>query len=122
MRKQARKLWLGDWNREEAEPSDTVEIIPDDGGLPEPPVKQQRDMRRTIVGGAVLAALCALVFVLASSSNKTPLVTERSQTPPAQPPQAQPQIPQAQVPQAPQAGPQQGFGGPDLTGADAVKA
>ena len=120
MRKQTRRLWFGEWQRDE-EPgaADTVLITPDDDGSEQPPTTQRRDVRRAVAGVVALAALCALVFALASGSDDTALVSEGSQQPPAQAPQVQPPIPQAQPPQG---APPQGFGGPDLTGDEATKA
>jgi hypothetical protein len=126
MRKQTRRLWLGDWRRDEeatpvaADPDqdDVVLLAPtDDGELP--PAKRPNSVRRGVAAAAAIAALCALGLALLSgggTSNK-PLAAET-----AQPPQAQ--APQTQVPQVPQTpqGPQQGFGAPDLTGAAATKA
>jgi hypothetical protein len=122
MRKQARRLWLGDWHRDE-EPtlprpaaadrdgSDTVVIIPDDDGSAQPPVAHPRNVRRAVAGAGAVAVLCALVFAFFPRGEDTPSASEQS----AQaPPEAQPQVPPSQVPP--------GFGGPDLTGADATKA
>jgi hypothetical protein len=127
MRKQARRLWLGDWQQREDKPeqADTVTILPvedeDEGDGGQAPVDHRR---RNIQRGVALGAL-ALVIALAlalSSGNDKPLTSERSVVPPAQTPQAQPQVPQTQIPQVPQGGPGQGFGGPDLTGPEATKA
>src|SRR5438046_1433909 len=130
MRKQVRRLWLGDWQRDEEEPAvpqpvaadhdqdDTVVFIPEDA---EPRPAQRPTMRRAIAVAAAAAALCALLLALTSgNSEKQPTAQSRqaaaAQVPPVQAPQAQPQIPvpQGQVPQ--------GFGGPDLTGAEATRA
>src|SRR3954452_16299024 len=125
MRKQARRLWLGDWQREEepersqpvaadGDQADTFVITPlddEDARRPGP--------RRNVKRGAILAAIaavCALVFVLSSGGNDKSPASGRSDAPL---PQAQPQIPQGQIPQG---GPPQGFGGPDLTGPAASKA
>jgi hypothetical protein len=130
MRKQARRLWLGDWQRGDeptvrqpvaADPdgSDTVVITPEDDGNAQPPFLQRRNVQRAIAGVAAVAVLCVLGFGLSSRTEDTPVASERSQggspqAPPAQAPQAQPQVPQTQVPP--------GFGGPDLTGPEATKA
>jgi hypothetical protein len=130
MRKQARRLWLGDWQRgdepplrqpEAADPDqpDSVVITPDDDGDEQAVAAHRRNMRRAVAGGAAVAALCALVFALSSRNDANQSASERSQgasaqTPPAQTPQPQPQVPQPQGPP--------GFGGPDLTGAEATKA
>jgi hypothetical protein len=124
MRKQARRLWLGDWQQREDDPqqADTVTILPvedeDDGP---PPVDQRRRNVQRGVAVAVLALVIALALSVLSRDDK-PLTSERAVSPPAQTPQAQPQVPQGQIPQIPQGGPGQGFGGPDLTGPEAQKA
>jgi hypothetical protein len=127
MRKQARRLWLGDWHRDEeptlsqpAHPdqTDTVVITPLDDEDAQPG-EHRRNVRRGLAGLAVIALLCALGFAVSSGGDDKPLTSEQSQVPPAQAPQTQsPQAP----PQVPQGAPPQGFGGPDLTGADATKA
>ena len=124
MRKQARKLWLGDWQRDDEapveagpDPGDSFVITPEDDGA-----ERQRDVRRTVAGVAVVVALFALGIALSSGADDTQLVSERAQPTPEQTPQTQ--IPQ-QVPQAPPPqgfGGGGGFGGPDLTGAEADKA
>jgi hypothetical protein len=123
MKKQARRLWFGDWQREgagEPEPADTFQILPDDDEDAAAPVDRGRNVKR----GAILAGIagiCALVFALSSGGSNKPLTSDRSDpVPPAQAPQAQPQAPQ--IPQAPQGAPPQGFGGADLTGRAATKA
>jgi hypothetical protein len=123
MRKQARRLWLGDWYRDDepapprpaaADESDTVVITPEDDGD-----AQLRSVVRRVAALAALAVLCALVFILFSGGDSKPVVAQQSQAPLAKAPQQQ--IPQAQ-PQVPQGAPPQGFGGPDLTGTEAQKA
>jgi hypothetical protein len=124
MRKQARRLWLGDWHRDEertlsqpvvddADQADSVVFMPLDDGdaqVPEP----RRNVRRGVAGVAAIALLCAIGFAVFSGDNDKPVASEPSQLPPAQAPQTQ----VAPVPQAPP----QGFGAPDLTGAGARKA
>src|SRR3954452_4451916 len=112
MRKPPRRLWFGE-RRGDEEPADTVVITPEDGEeAPPAPVDNRRNVRR----GAALAAvalLVALLFAL-TSSNENKLQ-----------PRPQAEIPRVQVPQAPQAPqgtPPQGFGGADLSGAEAEKA
>jgi hypothetical protein len=130
MRKQARRLWFGDWQRGEDErtqavghdDSDTVVITPvDDSGAPLRPEPRRRIQPRTAILLG-LAALCAVGFGLASGGSDKKPTAERTQTPPAQAPRFQ--TPQAQVPpaQTPQGVPSQGFGGADLTGPEAEKA
>src|SRR4051794_41978775 len=110
MRKQARRLWFGDWRRDEEPADDTVVIsqVEDETAEPEPVVERKRNVRR----GAILAAgaiFIAAVIALSSGGDKKPLTSERATTPPAQQtPQAQPQVPQGQIP--PQATPPQGQG------------
>jgi hypothetical protein len=118
MRKQ-RRLWFGDWNRDEPDQVDTVVITSvdeEDAPLPERP---RRNVPRGVTAGIAIALLALLGFAVSSGGDNKPIASERSQTPPAQTPQVQPQIPQSQVPQG---APPQGFGGPDLTGPDAVRA
>jgi len=128
MRKQARRLWLGDWHHDEeptlpqpvaADPdqTDTVVIRPDEGDAP--PAEPRRNVRLGVAAVVAIALLFALGFALSSGGNDKPLASDESQVPPAQAQQAQPQLPQPQVPQG---APPQGFGGPDLTGPAAVKA
>src|SRR3954451_7595136 len=135
MRKQARKLWLGDWQRGDEEPpvthaigadsdqGDTVVVRPDDDGVREARAEDRTNVRRGIASAAAIAVLCALGFVVLSGGDDSRLSSARPQVPPAQTPQTQP--PQSQVPQTPQR-PQgtapPGFGGPDLTGPEAAKA
>src|SRR3954453_9899670 len=138
MRKQARKLWFGDWQRGDEEPAlaeprvgagsdqaDTVVITPVDDGAAERRAERQRNLRRGIASAAAIAVLCVLGFVLLSGGDDNRLTSARPQVPFTQTPQAQPQGPQSQLPQTPQT-PQGaapgGFGGPDLTGPGAVKA
>jgi hypothetical protein len=125
MRKQARRLWFGDWRGDEepahaqgaaADHDDTVVITPEDVG-DEQAAEHRRSIQRRVIGVAAVALLAAIGFAISSGRDDTSLVSEQAQTPPAQIPQAQPQVPQ--VPPGP---PPQGFGGPDLTGADAQRA
>jgi hypothetical protein len=119
MRKQARRLWLGDWNRDqEPEQTDTFVILPEDEEESQPP-RRPRNLQRGAAALAGLALLAALGFAVGSSGDDPPVASQPTQTQQAQ---AQPQIPPTQVPQVPQGAPQQGFGGPDLTGAEATKA
>jgi hypothetical protein len=123
MKKQARRLWLGDWRTdEEARPqpaaadpaeNDTVVLTPlDDGDARR--AERKRNIQRAVAGGAVVAVLCALGFSVSSGDDKNPVTPTTAQVPPAQ-------APQTQIPPAAQA-PQQGFGGPDLAGAEATRA
>jgi hypothetical protein len=137
MRKQARKLWFGDWQRDGEETSapqragaasdqaDTVLITPIDDGAAERRAERRRQQRRAIAAGAAIAALCVLVFALFRGGDNNQLTSARSPASSAQTPQAQPQAPQLQLPQTPQV-PQGaapgGFGGPDLTGVAATRA
>jgi hypothetical protein len=129
MRRQSRRLWLGEWQREEesprarqqaagdAERGDTFVISPLEGEDPGSPTGPRRTVKRAAVAAAV-AALCALAFILASGGSDTPATSGRVASPPPAPaPQVQPQ-----VPPGPQGTAPQGFGGPDLTGPAAVKA
>ena len=117
MRKDARKLWLGDWR----EGDDTFVITqPDDEdveSLPERP----HNGRRALTIGAIAVALGALGLLLASDDSNRPQLSAQVQTPQTQLP-----IPQAQIPQTPQGVPPQGggggFGGPALNSAAAEKA
>lgn len=120
MRKQARRLWFGDWQRDEEptpEQGDTVIITPDDDGYVRPPVWQRRNVQRAVAVGAAVAVLFVLALGLFSGSERKPVAAE--QAPPAQVPQSQPQVPPTQVPPT-QVPP--GSGGPDLTGTEAAKA
>jgi hypothetical protein len=132
MRKQARRLWFGDWQRGDDEPTaavgnddaDTVVVTPvDDSGAPLRPEPRRRIQPRMAVLLGI-AALCAFGFGLASGGGDKKQTAARTQSPPAQTPQfqtpqAQPQLPPAQTPQGV---PPQNFGGADLTGAEAEKA
>jgi hypothetical protein len=132
MRKQARRLWLGDWHRDE-EPTppqpvaagpdqgDTFVITPEDDGDAQPP-EHRRKVQRRLAGLVATALLGAFGFAVFSGGNDKPLASEESQAPPAQAPRTHLPQAQPQVPQVPQAAPRQGFGGPDLAGADATKA
>jgi hypothetical protein len=125
MRKQARRLWFGDWQRDQ-EPTrsraaagdpgaDTVVFMPDDEDGP-----RSSNRKRNLQRGALLVAIAvfiAAVFALSSGGDKQ-LTSERTEAPQTQ----APQVPQPQIPQVPQGAPPQGFGGPDLTGAAAAKA
>ena len=124
MSKRARRLWLGDWQRDAddragpADQDDTVVILPDDEGIDEQAALRRRNRQRAGATAAALAVLTALVLTLTSGGDDNRLTTaaQQQQAPPAQTPQAQPQVPP--TPQAPQGG----FGGPDLTGPAATKA
>lgn len=127
MRKQARRLWFGDWRRDEelpqtraANPTDTVLITPEDEPEAEP-AERRPDARRAVATAAAAAFLAVLAFAVFSGGDDKAVVSDEPQTPPSQTPlpQAQPQVPQTQVPQG---APQGGFGGPDLTGDAATKA
>lgn len=124
MRKRARRLWLGDWQRDQepgasqppaADGADTVVVTSENDGDERPRSNQPRI---AIVLGLALA--CIAAFALFSGGNDKPVSSARSQTAPAQvPPTAQAQ---PQTPQVPQGVPPQGFGGADLTGPAATKA
>jgi hypothetical protein len=125
MRKQARRLWFGDWHRDEGpalpgdhDQSDTFVIVPEDDDAAQS-AEHRRNVQRRVAGLAAIALLCVLVFALVSGGSDKPVAAEQSQAPPAQAPQTP--IPQPQ-PQVPQGAPSQGFGGPDLTGAEATRA
>jgi hypothetical protein len=107
-----RRLWLGDWHRDEAD-TDTVVILPEDDEDAQPP-EHRRDVRRRVAALGAIALLCVLAFAVFSGGDDEPVVSEQTQAPLTQIPQAPPQVPQGAPPQ--------GFGGPDLTGADANKA
>jgi hypothetical protein len=121
MRKRARRLWLGDWDRDQESTlpdTDRVAITPVDDE--DAPLEQHpRSIRRGLAGGLAIALLCALLFALFSGGGDKPVAAQQSGVPPAQ--TAPPQTPQVQ-PQVPQGAPPQGFGGPDLTGPEAAKA
>ena len=135
MRK-ARRLWLGDWQQDQAEStpppapaahddSDTIRLIPVSDRDAEWRAERRRKAARGIALGVGIALLFGLGYVVSSGGGGNDrLTTAAEQTPPAQqapqfqaPQQQVPQIPQGAVP--PQGG---GFGGPDLTGAAAEKA
>lgn len=125
MSKRARRLWLGDWQRDTDEASarpadqdDTVTILPDDEPVDEHAALRRRNRQRTVATAAAVAVLAGLLLSLTAGGGETRLQTAATQVPPAQTPQAQPQ---PQLPATPQA-PQGGFGGPDLSGAAATKA
>jgi hypothetical protein len=129
-RKQARKLWLGDWQRGDEEPrltqrvgpspdqDDTVVVLPDEDGGSEPRAERRSDTKRAVAAGAAIAALCALVFALFSDGDNSRRTSALQQSPPAPAPQTQ----TPQTPQVPQGTAPPGFGGPDITGAPARKA
>lgn len=122
MRKQARRLWLGDWNRDqEPEQADTFVILPEEEAEVQP-AERPRNMRRGAIALAGIALLAALGFAIGSGGNDKPVTADETPATQTQTQQAQPQLPQSQVPQVPQGGPGGGFGGPDLTGAEATKA
>ena len=124
MSKRARRLWLGDWQRDQAaEPlqEDTVTILPDEEeDAAEPRNDQRRNRQRVVAAAAAATVLAALALTLLNGGDDKSSRTTAQQTPPAQTFQAQPQVPQ-QVPQVPP-GAGGGFGGPDLTGPAATKA
>src|SRR4051794_2916335 len=113
MRKQARRLWFGDWqhDQEPAPDADTVVITPDDDGYERPPRSGRWSVRRAIAAGVAVAVLFVLALSLFSGNDDKRTAFQQSQTPP---PTQTPLVPQNQVPP--------GFGGADLTGADAAKA
>jgi hypothetical protein len=127
MRKQARRLWLGDWQRGGEDQTDKVTILPVDDEAGEPvgdeagraPAKQRRKVSRGAAAVAAAAILFVLALALLARSGNDQVTSAQSQAPPAPTPQPQARGPQSQVPQG--AAPQ-GFGGPDLTGPAAVKA
>jgi len=110
-----RRLWFGDWQRDDPEQTDTVVIRPDDGEDAPDPVDPRRNVRRGAIAAAI-AIFVAAVFALSSGGNDDPATSEQSDV---QVPQPQLQVPPNQVPQTP---PPQGFGGADLTGSAATKA
>jgi hypothetical protein len=132
MRK-ARRLWLGDWQHDESEhaapppaaahdDSDTVRLIPVSDRDAEWRAERRRKVARGIALGVAIALLFGLGYVLSSGGGNDRLTAETQQTPPAAQQAPQFQAPQ-QTPQVPQGvPPQQGFGGPDLTGPEATKA
>ena len=124
MSKRARRLWLGDWQRDDdrataVDQDDTVTILPDDETVDEQAALRRRNRQRTIVTAAAIAVLAGLILRIAAGGDDTPLRTTATQIPPAQTPQAQPQPQLPATPQVPQGG---GFGGADLTGPEATKA
>lgn len=114
MRKQARRLWAGDWQRDREEPAgaDDVVILPPEEGDAEPRAEHRRNVWRAVASAAVLAALCAVVLLASSGGGDKRPSSAPAQAPPAQVPPAQ----------TPQGAPPAGFGGPDLTSAAAAKA
>ncbi|HEX4732971.1 MAG TPA: hypothetical protein VH247_01055 [Thermoleophilaceae bacterium] len=130
MRK-ARRLWLGDWQQDEPESttppaaahddSDTVRLIPVSDRDAQWRAERRRKVGRGIALGVAIALLFGVGYLLSSGGGNDHLTAATQQTPPAQQspqfqaPQQTPQVPQG-VP------PQQGFGGPDLTGPEATKA
>jgi hypothetical protein len=128
MRKQARRLWLGDWQRDQEpapprpvaanlDQTDTFVITPEDDVAAQSG-EYRRNVRRGVAGVAAIALLFALGFAVSSGGNDKPPAPAQSEVPQAQ----IPQVPQSQVPQVPQGAPPQGFGGPDLTGTNATRA
>jgi hypothetical protein len=124
MKKQARRLWFGDWRQDDEEPAgatDSVRLIPEEDPDPQPRQPQAQrpsDVGRRVAVFAAVAVGVGLAFALISGGNDKQPTAESQQIPPAQVPQFQ----APQTPQVPQGAPQQGFGGPDLTGSDAAKA
>jgi hypothetical protein len=125
-RKEARRLWLGDWQKGQpdgtAEPGqdDTFVVLPaDEADVKWRAQRRQKMQRRAAIATAV-AVFVAAVIALDSGGNNTRFTAADQQVPPAQTPQAQPQLPQ--TPQVPQGGAPGGFGGADLTGPAATKA
>jgi hypothetical protein len=123
MRKQARRLWLGDWQRDheqpsapDPEPTNTVVIEPDHEDAPEA-VDGNRGVSTVAFAAAIIVALIIFTALLSSTSSN-PLTAV---IPPATP-QAQQQVPPIQIPQSPQGVPPQGFGAPDVTGSAAERA
>jgi hypothetical protein len=128
MRKRARRLWLGDWQRDQdlslsqpaaADQADKVTITPEaPDDQPRPRAAGQLDYRRAIVAAVAIGIACAAAIALLRGGGDEQVTSERSQPPaqlsPFQTPQAQPQVPQGVPPQ--------GFGGPDLTGDAAAEA
>jgi len=112
MNKRARRLWFGDWQRDDEEPdvADTFVILPDDAAT-EAPVEPRRNVRRGMATVAGVTAVFALVFALTSGRDDGRPASATSQAPPTQTPQ--PQVPQGAAP---------GFGGADLTGPSATDA
>jgi hypothetical protein len=126
MSKRARRLWLGDWQRdandERAQPADqedTVTFLPDEEPVDEAAALRRRNRQRTVVTAVAIAVLAGLILRLTAGGDETRLTTSATQVPPAQTPQAQPQPQVPATPQAPQGG---GFGAPDLAGPEATKA
>jgi hypothetical protein len=125
-RKEARRLWLGDWQQGQpdtaAEPDqgDTFVVLPADESDVKWRAERRQKMQRRAAIAAAVAVFVAAVIALDSGGNNTRFTAANQQVPPAQAPQAQPQLPQ--TPQVPQGGAPGGFGGADLTGAAATKA
>ena len=117
MSRRGRRLWLGDWQRDDPGQGDTVVFLPeDDEGEAAPKPERPHNRRRVLAGLAAIAVLCALVVVVASGGDDKPVTSARPAVPPAQTtPTPTPQVPQSPVPQG-------GFGGADLTGPAATKA
>ena len=120
MRKQARRLWTGDWQRgAETAPADTFVITPDEGPEVEPAPESARNSRRHILTGVAIATVVALALAISSGGQENRLSAVPRSLPRIQ------QVPPLQLPQQtpPQAGvPGGGFGGADLSGGDAQKA
>jgi hypothetical protein len=126
MSRRARRLWLGDWQRdaedERARPADqedTITFLPDEEPVDEQAALRRRNRQRTVLSAVAIALLAGLILSLAAGSDNTRLKTSATEVPPAQTPQAQPQPQIPATPQTPQGG---GFGAPDLTGPEATKA
>ena len=117
MRKQARRLWFGDW-QQGADQADTVVILPDEGADEQVQSEKSRPLiNRGIVAGVSIAAVVALMLAISSANNDKTLASRQSPIPPAQT-----QVPSNQLPQVPQGAPPQGFGGADLAGTEAQRA
>src|SRR5438874_847033 len=86
MRRQARRLWLGDWQRDDepgAEGADTFVVTPDDGDHAEPAAEPRRRGRRAAAVAGVLALAFIVGFAI-SSGGDNKLTAVQPQTPPAQ--------------------------------------
>ena len=110
--KRERRLWFGDWQRDDQ--GDTFVVLPEDGPDDVPPAADRR--RPLVAGAAAVLLLFMLVVALLSGGQGTPVPPRPAAQAPFTPgPQAPVQPPQGAVPQG-------GFGGPDLTGAEAARA
>src|SRR5437588_4122666 len=121
MKQRTRRLWLGDWQRDDRtsevagrEPADSVLLTPPEDEEAAPTRDDGRSARRWVAGLLVVAALIGVLFAISRGTASKPVALQSLQAP-------QTQVPPTQIPQSPQGGPQ-GFGGPDLTGADAIRA